>query len=159
MIETEFKKNNFQVARICYKKLLFLLLPTDYDYFNYEDIMSKFNSDKIVGFYFTCLIKTCTAEELFQEYLQYLKAKEEGYFESADKALLNELSETELNKFISLVKNEAEKVKEKDYARYDLIYFLLELAKSKKDKEGYYQLCEKYEKIIGEEQKEEFDLL
>ncbi len=157
MLEAEFKQNNFTVARTCYKKLLSFLLQKEYEYFNYEDIMSKFNSEKIIGFYFTCLIKTCPVDELFTEYLEYLKMKEDYYFESADNALLHELSENDLNKFIYLVKEQAENVKEKDYAMYDLIYFLLDLAKSNKNKEEYYQLCEKYEKIVGEEQKEEFD--
>ena len=157
MLETEFKQNNFAVARICYKKLLSFLLQKEYEYFNYEDIMSKFNSDKMVGIYFTCLIKTCSVEELFKEYLEYLKIKEDYYFESADKALFNELSKNDLDKFNLLVKEQAEKVKEKDYEMYDLIYFLLDLAKSNKNKEEYYQLCEKYEKIVGEEQKEEFN--
>lgn len=157
MIEGEFKKNNFQAARSCYKKLLFLLLSRDYDYFNYEDIMSKFNSEKIIGLYFTCLTKTCPVEELLQEYLQYLKAKEDYDFESADTALVNGLSESDLNRFVLLVKDEAKNVKEKDYAMHDLVYFLLGLAKSKKDKIEYYRLCEEYEAIVGEEQKEEYD--
>ncbi len=157
MLETEFKQNNFIVARTGYKKILFFLLQKEYEYFNYEDIMSKFNSDKIIGIYFACLIKTCSVEEFFQEYLEYLKIKEDYYFESADKVLFNELSEKDFNKFILMVKEQAETVKEKDYAMYDLIYFLLKLAKSNKNEEEYYQLCDKYEKIVGEDQKEEFN--
>src|SRR3989339_1690037 len=98
MLEAEFKQNNFTVARNCYKKLLSFLLQKEYEYFNYEDIMSKFNSEKIIGSYFTCLIKTCSVGELFQEYLEYLKIKEDYYFESADTVLLNELSEKDFNK-------------------------------------------------------------
>lgn len=75
MIEEEFKKQNFQVSRVCYKKLLLFLLQRDYEYFNYEDIMSKFNSEKIIGFYFTSLVKTCNIDELFEEYRDYLKIR------------------------------------------------------------------------------------
>lgn len=156
MLEAEFKQNNFAAARICYKKLLFFLLQRDYDCFNYEDILSKFNSEKIVGFYFTCLIKTCSVTELFQEYLEYLKIKVDYYFESVDTALRNELSESDFNRLVLLVKDEAERIKEKDYALYDLLYFLLERAKSKNDRVEYYRLCEKYEEIVGKEQKEEY---
>src|SRR3989338_11431165 len=100
MIEEEFKKQNFQVARACCKKLLFILLQRDYEYFNYEDIMSKFNSEKIVGFYFTSLVKKCNVDELFKEYLDYLKVKEDSYFESANKIMLNELSSEDKLKFV-----------------------------------------------------------
>lgn len=157
MIEEEFKKQNYAVCRICYKKLLFFILQRDYDYFNYEDIMSKFNSEKIVGNYFTCLTKTCFGEELFKEYLGYLEVKEDYYFESAEQIILTQLAKKDRNKFIEMVTKEAETVTEKDYAKHDLIYFILNLAKSRKDKAAYYRLCDKYEKIGGDEQKEEFD--
>jgi hypothetical protein len=157
MLEEGFKKQNFQAARTCYKKLLFFLLQRDYDYFNYEDIMSKFNSEKIVGFYFTCLVKTCNINELFNEYIEYLRIKEDYYFESAEKIMLDELSPENKLKFTELVHKKSEKVKEKDYAMHDLIYFQLDLAKEEKDMKKYNKLCEKYMKIVGPEQKEEFD--
>lgn len=157
MIQEEFDKQNYAVCRVCYKKFIIFLLQRDYDYFNYEDIMSKFNAEKIIGNYFTCLIKLCLVDELFKEYIEYLKMKEDYYFESSDKAILTQLSEKDLNKFIGLVESYAEKVKEKDYVLHDLVCFLLDLAKSRKDKTTYYTLCENYEKIVGEEQKDEFD--
>src|SRR3989338_2695269 len=116
MIEEELKKQNFQVAGACYKKILFFLLQRDYEYFNYEDIMSKFNSEKLVGFYFTSLVKTCTVGELFKEYQDYLKVKEDYYFESADKTILSELSSKDKLESIRLV----EKKSENDYAMHDL---------------------------------------
>ena len=157
MIEEEFKKQNFQVVRACYKRLLFFLLQRDYEYFNYEDIMSKFNSEKIVGFYFTSLVKTCSVDELFKEYLDYLKIKEDSYFKSADEIMLNELSSEDKLKFVRLVEKESENIKENDYAMHDLIYFQLDLAKEVKDRKKYDLLCEKFMKIVGSEQKEEFD--
>jgi len=153
MIEEELKKQNFQVAGACYKKILFFLLQRDYEYFNYEDIMSKFNSEKLVGFYFTSLVKTCTVGELFKEYQDYLKVKEDYYFESADKTILSELSSKDKLEFIRLV----EKKSENDYAMHDLIYFQLDLAKETKDRKKYDLLCKKFIKIVGPEQKEEFD--
>ncbi len=157
MIEEEFKKQNFEVARVCYKKLLFFLLQRDYNYFNYEDIISKFNSEKFIGSYFTCLVKTCNVDELFDEYLEYLRIKGDYYFKSAEKTILNELPSEDKMKFIELVQKESEKVKEKDYAMHDLIYFQLDLTKEEKDRKKYNQLCDKFIKIVGPEQKEEFD--
>ncbi len=55
MIEDEFKKQNYVVARVCYKKLMFLLLQTDYNYFDYEDIVGKLNFEKFISNCFTCL--------------------------------------------------------------------------------------------------------
>jgi hypothetical protein len=157
MIEEEYKNQNFQAAGACYKKLLFFLLQTDYDYFNYEDIMSKFNSEKFIGLYFSCLVKTCSVADLFKEYLEYLRAKEEYYFASADKTIQDELSSKDNVEFIALVVKESENVKEREYAMYDLVYFQLDLAKKEKDRKKYIRLCEKFEKIVGPEQKEEFD--
>jgi len=104
-----------------------------------------------------CLVKTRNVDELFKEYLDYLNVKEDYYFESAEKTILTDLSLTDKEKFIHLVEKESENIKEKDYALHDLIYFQLDLAKERKDRKRYDQLCEKFIKIVGEEQKEEFD--
>jgi hypothetical protein len=156
LIDDEFKNQNFQTARACYEKLLFLLLQSDDNYFDYEDIMSKFNSEKIVGNYFKCLIKICSVNELFVEFIEYLKIKEDYYFESAEKNILSELSPENRERFMRLVEKESEKVKENDYELHDLIFFQLYYAKQKKDRKRYFQLCEKYIKIVGEDPKSEF---
>lgn len=157
LIENELKKEDYRTARTCYKKLLFFLLQREYEYFNYEDIMSKFNSETIVGQYFFCLAKTHDLDELFNEFLEYLKIKEDYYFESAEKTILEELSNDEKLAFITKVEKESETIKEKDYALHDLIYLQLDLAKTKKDSKKYIQLCEKYIQIVGPEQKDEYD--
>jgi hypothetical protein len=155
MIEDEFKIQNYQTTRECYKRLLFFLLQREYDYFNYEDIMSKFNAEKIVGNYFACLIRLCSVAELYAEFLEYLKIKEDYFFESAEKAVLD-MPEDKLSAFLSLAKKDAEKITEKEYALHDLIYFLLTYAKKTKNKKEYFSLCEKYSEIVGEEQKGEY---
>ncbi len=157
MIEIEFKKQNFTTAKSCYKKLMFLLLQMEYNYFNYEDIVGKMNFEKFIGNYFTCLIKLSNVEELFKEYLEYLKVKEDYYFESANRIILTQLPEKEKNEFVKLGEVESEKVGEEEYAMHDLIYFQLELAKANKNKEKYIEICEKYKKIVDEEQKEEYE--
>lgn len=157
MVEDEFKKQNYAVARACYKKLMFFLLQTEYNYFNYEDIVGKLNFEKFIANYFTCLIKTCAVDELFKEYLEYLRVTEDYYFESADKTILTGLLEEEKERFVSLIEKESETIKEDDYAMHNLIYFQLDLAMAKKDKNKYDAICEKYEKIVGKEQKEEFE--
>ena len=136
---------------------MFLLLQCDYNYFDYEDIVGKLNFEKFITNYFFCLIRLCSVEELFLEYTQYLNVKKEYDFEPAHETLISLLPKDELFKFKRLVESEAEKVKEKDYALYDLIYFLLDLAKYNKDRNQYYDICIKYKSLVGEEQKEEFD--
>ena len=157
LIEEEFKKQNYSVARACYKKLMFLLLQNEYNYFDYDDIVGKLNFEKFIGNYFICLIKLCTIEELFNEYVEYLKIKEDYYFESADKTILAELSEQNKREFLIFVEKAAEKTKNDDYAMHDLIHLLLSIPKSKGDRATYNQLCEKYEKILGEDLKEDFE--
>lgn len=73
------------------------------------------------------------------------------------KVINAELSSEDKSKFLKLVERESEQIKEKDYTMYDLIYYQLNLAKEKKAKKEYYQLCEKYSEIVGIEQKEEFN--
>lgn len=156
LIEEEFKKQNYADARICCKKLMFLLLQNNYNYFDYEDIVGKLNFGRFIANYFTCLLKTCNIEELFKEYIEYLKVKQDYDFES-DKTIMEGLSDSDRERFISMVEKEAENVKEKDYALHDLIYFQLELAKARKDRAKYDALCKKYEKVLGEDLREEFD--
>jgi hypothetical protein len=149
MINDEFKKQNFQDARACYKKLLSFLMQTDHNYFNYEDILAKFNSEKIVGLYFTCLIKTCNADELFHEYIEYLKFKEDYYFESAEKAIMEELDKETLDKFKALLLKEADKIGKEDYAMQDVLTFLMDIVKKKdKDEKMFKELAEKFAPIL-----------
>ena len=152
MIEEEFKKKNYQTARVCYKKLMFLLLQSEYNYFDYEDIVGKLNFEKFLANYIICLIKQCTVEELFTEYLEYLKIKEDYYFESVHKTIITSLSEDSLQIFLNIVGKEAENIKEKDYAMYDLIYFLLDYSKLRKNKDEFDRRCEKYKRFIDEDE-------
>ncbi|MBI5073180.1 hypothetical protein HZA99_05145 [Candidatus Woesearchaeota archaeon] len=152
MIEEEYKKQNYQIARACYKKMMFLLLQSEYNYFNYEDIVGKLNFEKFLANYFICLIKQCNVEELFMEYLEYLKIKEDYYFESVHETIFANLGGESLAFFVNLVEKKAETIKEEDYAMHDLIYFLIDLAKSKKDKAGIDQLCSKYPQIVDEDE-------
>ena len=151
MIEEEFNKQNYQIARVCYKKLMFLLLQSEYNYFNYEDIVGKLNFDKFLANYFVCLIKHGNIEELFTEYLEYLKINEDYDFESVHKTIIGSMPENTLKIFISLVEKEAECIKEKDYAMYDLIYFLLDYSKLRKNKDEFDRICKKYSGFIDDD--------
>mgnify|MGYP001611996355 CR=1 FL=1 len=157
MIEDELKKQNYTVARNCYKKIIFLLLQTEYDYFNYEDIVGKLNFEKYMENYFTCLLKTCSIEELFQEYYEYCKINEVYGFESVHKTIIALLPEDGLNAFATAVTSAAEKVGEEDYGLHNLIYFLLDLAKHRNNRESYNTLCQHYEKIVDIDPQEGFD--
>jgi len=152
MIEEEFKKQNYRTARVCYKKLMFLLLQSKYNYFDYEDIIGKLNFEKFLAHYFLCLIKQCNIKEIFKEYLEYLKIKEDYYFASVHRAIFTGLEGKNLTFFVNLAEKEAKNIKEKDYAMHDVIYFLIDLAKLKKDKAGFNQLCAKYQGIVDEDE-------
>ncbi|MBU0471860.1 MAG: hypothetical protein KKF65_04490 [Nanoarchaeota archaeon] len=87
-IQKEYDKKNYKLVKICYKKLLFFLFEASYehDYFQYEDIIgrSKLDFEKIIINYFSCLTKLYSVEELLKEYIEYINAKKEYDFESAD---------------------------------------------------------------------------
>lgn len=136
---------------------MFLLLQSDCNYFDYEDIVGKLRFDKFIAEYFVSIIKISSVEELFKEYIDYLKVKEDYWFESADKTILTNLSGNDKTRFVELIKKESENVKEKDYAMHDLIYFQLDMAKSQKNKELYYSICDKYGDLLDKNQKEEFN--
>ena len=150
MIEDEFKKQNYVDCQKCYKKLMFLLLDSEYNYFDYEDIVGKFNFEKIVTNYFLCLINTFSVEDLFKEYIEFIKKSEDYEFDSTHKTILSNLNEKQLDQFKELAEKEAENIKKGDYALYDVIYFLLDFAKLK-DKNQYNNFFEKYKNILDEE--------
>ena len=154
MIEEEFKKENFEISAECYKKILFLLLQTDYNYFDYEDIVGKLNCDKYIINYFTCLIKSYTVAKLFNEYLDYLKAKEGYYFETAETTIINSLDGKQFAEFKRLLEQETENVKENEYWKIDILVFLLDIAKRKRNKEEYEILAQKFTPILQENYKE-----
>ena len=161
-IQKEFDQENYALARTVYKKLIFMLCDTSkFDYFNYTDIIDigRLNFEKITGNYFTCLIKLCTVKELFEEYCEYVKAKEEYYFEAADKTIVDQLDKKSFRTFERMVYKKAKTLTKKDYYEMDLIYFLLYLARRGKDREKWNELCDEFGDCIGdpEEQKELFD--
>jgi len=159
MIEEELLKKNYAECRICYKKLLYLIIPREYDYFNYTDILSKFNAEKVIVNYFDCLIKICNVEELFSEWDAFLKLDEDLYFDSINKAIFSGLSSNDLDKFKSMAKNVLRSLsKDDDYEAYIYVFFLLDYAKYKKDKKEYFRLCDEYdESIDGKEWKKKYD--
>lgn len=154
MIKEEFKNGNFDVSRECYKKLMFLLLQTEYNYFDYEDIVGRLNFEKFIANYFICLTKLCTTKELFNEYLDYLRVKEDYYFEQAEDTIINNLDNEQFAKFKKLLELEAENVKEKEYWKMDILTFLLEIAKRNRNKEEYDVLAQKFAPILQEEYRE-----
>ena len=152
MIEEEYKNQNYKVARACYKKLMFLLLKSEENYFDYEDIVGKLRFENFLSEYFMCLIKTCSIKELFEEYIEYLRVKEEYYFESVHKTIFSNLLEDRLKVFKNLVEKEAEGIKEEEYWMYDLIGFLLDLARFRKDRAEFDRLCDKYNGFVDEDE-------
>lgn len=157
MIEDEFKKQNFNIAKNCYQKLMFPLLGEEgYGYFN-MDIVGALNFEKFIGNYFICLIKLHTTEELFNEYIEYLKAKEDYYFETAETTIMEELSEEELAKFKKLLFLKVDTIKEDDYAMHDVLTFLLDITKKKeRDETTFMKLAVRFAPILGYADLKEF---
>lgn len=153
MIGDEFKKQNYVECQKCYKKLMFLLLQTEYNYFDYEDIIGKFNFEKIVGNYFLCLINSVSVDELFNEYIEFLKISEDYEFDSTNKTIFSNLDEKKIAQFINFAEKEADKIKKEDYELYDIVYFLFEYAQLKKDQSKYNMLCEKYAHLLDGDRK------
>jgi hypothetical protein len=156
IIEEELQKQNYSECRICYRKILYLIIPREYDYFNYSDILEKFNAEKVVGNYFECLVKTCKVEELFKEWGDFLKLDEDLNFDSISLALFSGLSYSNLDKFKGLVQKAMIGLS-KDYNPYNYVFFLLDYAKHRKDKKEYFRLCDEYDELIdGQEWKKNY---
>ncbi len=153
-IQNAYDNNNYELAKICYKKLLFFLFETtfQYDYFQYEDIVgrSKLDFEKIITNYFSCLTKLCSTEELLGKYKEYIKAKSDFYFESADKAIMKNLNPEDLVTFENIIYNDAKKIKKEDYVMQDLIYFLLDLSKFQNNKAKYNSYCDEFSNVLSD---------
>jgi hypothetical protein len=161
LIQQEFNNGNFELCKICYKKLLYLLFEEGYEnsYFGYEDIIgrSKLDFDKIVRQYFICLIKLHSVDELFNEFIEYLKKKQDYYFESAEKTIMEELGDEDFAKFKEMLLLEAEKIGKKDYAMHDVLNFLIDIAKKKeKDKKKFLELVERFAPVLGYDNVKQF---
>lgn len=152
MIEEEFKNQNYAVSRACYKKLMFLLLQSEYNYLGYEDIVGKMNFNKFLANYFICVIKLGSTIDLLNGYIEYLNVKKDYYFEFVHKTIFTNLSEDNLKIFVNLVENKAKNLKKDDYELYDLIYFLLDLARFRKNKEEFNKLCERYKGFVDKDE-------
>ena len=161
LIQLEFDKGNFELCKSCYKKILFLLFEEghEHSYFGYEDIVgrSKLDFDKIIQNYFLCLIKLHPVNDLFNEYVEYLKAKQDYYFESAEMAIMEKLSDKDFANFKELLLVEAGKVKKDNYAMHDILTFLLDIAKKKESNEQkFMELAEKFSPVFGYSNLKEF---
>ncbi len=159
IIQEEFDNGNFSLCKDCYTKLLYLLFEEGYknSYFGYEDIVGRSNLDfeKIIKQYFICLIKLYTVDELFYEFIEYLKKKQDYYFEAAEKTITTELSDKDFTRFMELLLLEAEKIGKEDYELHDILNFLLDIAK-KKDEGEFLELAQRFAPILGYENVNDF---
>ena len=150
--QEEFDKGNFSQCKDCYKKLLYILFEEGYEnsYFGYEDIVGRSNLDfeKIIKQYFICLIRLHSVNELFHEFIEYLKKKQAYYFEAAEKTIATELSDKDSTRFKELLLLEAEKIGKEDYELHDVLTFLLDIAK-KKDEKEFLELAQRFAPALG----------
>jgi superfamily I DNA/RNA helicase len=159
LTQNEFDKGDFPLCKECYKKLLYLLFEEGYEnsYFGYEDIVGRSNLDfeKIIRQYFICLIRVHSVDEVFHEFIEYLKKKQDYYFEAAEKTITTDLRENDFTRFGELLLLEAGKIGKEDYELHDVLSFLLNIAK-KKDEKEFLELAQKFAPALGYESVKEF---
>ena len=123
------------------------------NYFDYEDLLGRteVTFDKIVGNYFSLLIKTLPIDNFFSEYLIFIRAIEGYGFESINKTILSEYDEEAFIKLEALLIDKVRADFKKDeYWKYDLIYLLLGIYKRLKSKEKYIDTCKSFNYLSEE---------
>lgn len=152
LIQQEFNKENFELCKNCYKTILRIMFKEGFEYscFGYEDIVgrSRLDFEKIIHNYFICLIKLHNTEGLFNEFVEYLKMKQEYYFKSAEETIISELTYEDFTKFKEMLLAESEKIGKKDYAMHDILTFLMNIAK-KEDNDKFIELAKRFAPILG----------
>ena len=149
MLQTAYDNGNYELCRICYKKLLLFLAETSYDedYFNYEDILgrTKLDFEKIVGNYTHSMIITFFLEDFFREYLIFIEKMKDYDFESLHKTILDDFSDETLKNLEGLLIDELKAgLKEPAYWRYNIAYLLLDIYRKLKLREKYVNACKTF---------------
>lgn len=151
LIQQAFKEKDYKMCRACGKKLILFLFETttEHDYFSYSYIIDLLAFKTLVTMYFSSLKELCDVDELFREYMEYISSAEDAPY--AEEFILDKLSAEELARFEELLFKEAQTRKEDDYGRYSAIYFLLSLAKRRRNRTRYAELVDSYAGMLGDE--------
>ncbi len=166
ILQEKFINGEFGECKLCYEKLILFCIDAscgkDEADFGYEDLLAKISRDfdNFIKNYFICLVKTCSIDELAERMSTYIPHLDIYGFDSDKKILLDSLGEAQLVQLEEKVLKRASEMTKKDQDKQDLIYFFMELWRTRQDKEKYLKLCERFKGILSnreyEELKEEY---
>lgn len=154
ILQEKFDNKEYSECKICYEKLILFLFDAscgndDAD-FGYEDLLAKITKefDDYIKNYFICLIKTCSMEELAERVSRYASHLEGYGFDSDKDILLSNLSKEQLTEFEERMLAKTQGMTKKDQGKQDIIYFLMNIAEIKDDKEKYLSLCGRFRGVL-----------
>lgn len=156
ILNEKFKNNEFEECKNCYHKLMPFLLTAssaEGDLFDYNDMLAMLSKDfdDYIKKYFTCLIKTCHIDELADKISEYASSLEVYGFDSDKEILLTNLTKEQLNQLEEKMLAKTEGMTTKDEDKQSILYFLIDLANSQKDKDKYLRLCDRFKLVLPEE--------
>jgi len=157
ILQGKFDNNELEECMQCYHKLILFLLNSsagnDKANFGYEDLLARIsnNFDEFINNYFTCLVKTCSLEELSNRIAEYASKLHEYGFESDKNVLFEKLSREQLKELEQKLLNKTGGMTKKEEDKHGILYFLIDIAKKQKDKDKYMQLISKFDGILDSE--------
>ena len=163
ILNEKFKNNEIEECKNCYHKLIPFLLSAssaEGDLFDYNDMLAMLSKDfdDYVRNYYICLVKTCNIDELADKVSEYASSLDVYGFDSdsdSDKEiLLNNLSKEQLNQLEEKMLGKIQGMTKKDSGKHDVIYFLMDLAQTRRDKSRYMSLCEKFKVVVDNKEYE-----
>lgn len=124
--------------------------------FDYEDLLAKISKDfdSFVRDYFTCLVKTCSVDELAERVSNYASRLDIYGFDSDKEILLQNLSKEKFHQLEEKMLAKTQGMTKKDQEKHDIVYFLMNIAEEQEDKEKYLRLCERFRGVLSDEEYE-----
>lgn len=159
ILQEKFHKEEYQECKICCEKLILFSINASganesNNLFDYEDLLAKITSDfdHYIKNYFICLMKTCNIEELANRIEKYAIHLDIYGFDSDKKVLFENLSNEQLNELEEKIVEKTRGMTKKDQDKQDIIYFLMNIAQAKKNKDKYLMLCDKFKGVLNEKE-------
>ncbi|MCX6741730.1 MAG: hypothetical protein NTX24_00955 [Candidatus Pacearchaeota archaeon] len=159
ILNEKFKNNELEECKRCYHKLiLFLLIASsgEDDLFDYNDLLAKISNDfdHHIQNYFICLVKTCDIDELTDKISEYAASLDIYGFDSDKEILLESLSKEQLDKLEEKMLAKTLGMTKKDEDKQGVVYFLMNIAEVREDKEKYLKLCERFKGVLTDKELE-----
>ena len=159
ILNEKYKNNELEECKNCYHKLIpFLLISSsaEGDLFDYNDMLAMLSKDfdDYIKDYFICLVKTCSIDELADKILEYASSLDVYGFDSDKEILLNNLSKEQLNQLEEKILAKTIGMTEKDRKKHDVIYFLMDIARTQNDKIKYMSLCDRFKGVLDNKEYE-----